>query len=312
MTRARLLLLSVLMLLPATALAGCGGDDAPGGPREEARELPGADRPVVTLGTRTSLEQILLGQLYKQALEAQGFRVRLKQNIGSTRIADAALRRGEIDGYPEYLGVWNRTVARDRARYGDVAGALAAARAHAAGEGFALLAPTPFQHVDAVAVTPRLAREHELASIFDLRAVPELRLGAAPELYDSPSGLPGLASVYGLDDVDYAPLTDGLQYRALDEGRLDAAIVRMTDGELAEDERVLLEDPLHLFGVEPVVPVVATTALAVGGPAFARTLNAVSDALTTEAMQALNAQVAIERRPPQDVARDFLREQDLA
>ena len=314
MTRAGLLcLLLAVALAPGAALAGCGGgDETPGGPRGDARELPGADRPVVTLGTRTSLEQILLGQLYKQALEAQGFRVRLKQNIGSTRIADAALRRGEIDGYPEYLGVWNRTVAGDRARYADVGTALAAARMHAAGAGFALLAPTPFQHVDAVAVTPRLAREHELTSIGDLRRVPELRLGAAPELYDSPTGLPGLAAVYRIDDVAYAPLTDGLQYRALDAGRLDAAIVRLTDGELAEAERVLLEDPLHLFGVEPVVPVVSAGALVREGPAFARTLNAVSAALTTEAMQELNAQVAIERRPPQDVAREFLREQDLA
>jgi osmoprotectant transport system substrate-binding protein len=295
------------------ALTGCGDDsgDSAGAP-PSARTLPGHDRPVVTLGTRTSREQILLGQLYKQALEAQGFRVRLKQNIGSTRIADAALRSGEIDAYPEYLGVWNRAVARDRTPYADVRPALAAARAHAAVQGSVLLDPTPFQQVDAVAVTRRLAERDDLSSIGDLHGVRDLRLGAPPELYASPSGLPGLARVYGLDDVDYAPLTAGMQYPLLDDERLDAAIVRLTDGELADGDRVLLDDPLGLFGVQPVVPVVAVRALTAEGPAFARTLDAVSAALTTRAMQELNAATTIDRRPPADVARDFLREHDLA
>ncbi len=296
------------------AFAGCGGGagDDGSGPAPTARTLPGDDRPVVTLGTRPSQEQILLGQLYKQALEAQGFRVRLKQNIGSTRIADAALNDGEIDAYPEYLGVWSRAVARDRTPRADVQEALTTARAHAAVQGSALLDPTPFQHVEAVAVTRRLAEQRRLAAIGDLRAVRDLRLGAAPELYASPVGLSGLARVYGIDDVDYAPLTDGLQYAALDDGRLDAAIVNVTDGDLADGDRVLLDDPLHLFGVEPVVPVVAVRALTAEGPAFARTLNAVSAALTTRAMQEMNAATAIDHRPPEDVARDFLREHELA
>lgn len=313
--RARAALLLLALALAAVVGAGCGGEATPtiGQQRsDESGSLPGEGRPVITLGTRTSLEHILLGQLYKQALEAQGYRVRLKQNIGSTWIADAALRSGEIDAYPEYLGQWMRAVAHEDTRFADVQGALAVARGHAASRGFSLLEPTPYQHVEAVAVTPRLAREHELSSIGDLRAVPDLRLGAAPELYDDPAGLPGLERVYGIGQVAYAPLTDGLQYAALDEGRLDAAIVGMTDGELADGERVLLEDPLNLFGVEPVVPVLALRTLVTSGPGLARTLNAVSAALSTEAMQELNAATRIDRRPPQDVARDFLHEHDLA
>jgi osmoprotectant transport system substrate-binding protein len=301
-----------LLLVALLALAGCGDDGGADAPAPAARALPGDDRPVVTLGTRTSREQILLGQLYKQALEAQGYRVRLKQNIGSTRIADAALRSGEIDAYPEYLGVWNRAVARDRTPYTTVPAALASAREHAAAQGFALLSPTPFQQVDAVAVTRRLAERHELSSIGDLRGVERLRLGADPELHGSPTGLPGLARTYGLDGIDYAPLTPGMQYPLLDDGRLEAAIVRLTDGQLAEGDRVLLDDPLGLFGVEPVVPVVASRTLAAEGPDFARTLDAVSAALTTRAMQELNAATTIERRSPEDVARDFLQAHELA
>jgi osmoprotectant transport system substrate-binding protein len=287
----RTLLAIATALALAVAWSGCGGGDSGDGAAARPSRLPGDGRPVVTLGTRTSTEQILLGQLYKQALEARGFRVRLKQNIGSTRIADAALRSGEIDLYPEYLGAAARALAHD---------------------GVALLARTPFENVDAVAVTPRLAAAHELRSIGDLRAVGRIRLGAEPELHASPSGLPGLARVYGLDDVVYAPLTDGLQYPALEEERIDAAIVRTTDGELAESDLVLLDDPRELFGFEPVVPVVATRALAAQGPAFAEALDAVSATLTTRAMQRLNAATAIEGRSPEDAARAFLDEHDLS
>lgn len=309
----------LLVLLCALAvLAGCGGgsaDTADAGVTTSAsadRPLPGADRPVVTLGTRTSLEHLLLGQLYKQALEAQGFRVRLKQNIVSTRIADAALRAGEIDAYPEYLGVWSRAIANDHGPYYDLRSALSAARYQAALRGAELLEPTRFQQVEGIVVSQRLAERRKLRSIGDLRAVRGLRLGGRPEHWSDPVGLPGLERVYGIAGIEFAPLTDGLQYPALDKGRLDAAIVRVTDGELAEGDRVLLDDPLRLFGIEPAVPVVATRALNVAGPAFARTLNAVSAVLTTRAMQRMNAQTAIGRRSPEDVARDFLREHDLA
>lgn len=310
--RARLPLALLAALALLLAAAGCDGSAADRDAAPRAATLPGEGRPAVTIGTRTSIEQIVLGQLYKQALEARGYSVRLKQNIGSTEIADAALRSGEIDLYPEYLGVFDRVVAGEDADHLGADAALAAGRTYAASHGFTLLGPTRFENVEAVAVTPRLARAHALRSIGDLHGVRGLRLGAAPELHDAPGGLPGLARAYGITEVDFAPLTDGLQYPALDDGRIDAAIVRTTDGALAEGDYVLLKDPLHLFGVEPVVPVVASRALAAQGADFERTLDAVSARLTTRAMQQLNAQAVLERRPPEDVARDFLRERDLA
>ena len=47
----------------------------------------------------------MLGQLYKQALEAKGFKVQYKENIGSTELIDASLRSGRVTLYPEYTGI---------------------------------------------------------------------------------------------------------------------------------------------------------------------------------------------------------------
>ena len=40
--------------------------------------------PTITIGTKNFPEEYILGQLYKQALEAKGFKVSYKENIGST------------------------------------------------------------------------------------------------------------------------------------------------------------------------------------------------------------------------------------
>ena len=40
--------------------------------------------PTIVIGTKNFTEQYVLGQLYKQALEAKGFKVNYKENIGSS------------------------------------------------------------------------------------------------------------------------------------------------------------------------------------------------------------------------------------
>src|SRR3954447_725659 len=72
------------------ALSGCGGgDDGSTSPKKQTATTPAA--PQITIGTKNFPEQFVLGELYKQALEANGFRVRLKSDIGSSEIVDRAL-----------------------------------------------------------------------------------------------------------------------------------------------------------------------------------------------------------------------------
>ncbi|MEA2427437.1 MAG: osmoprotectant transport system substrate-binding protein, partial [Thermoleophilaceae bacterium] len=86
-----------VLLLVALPLAGCGG--------HAKRASAPVGKPAIRLGTKNFTEQFVVGQLYKQALEAKGFRVTLKNDIGSSEIVDRALTSGAIDMYPEYTGV---------------------------------------------------------------------------------------------------------------------------------------------------------------------------------------------------------------
>ncbi|MGH2761503.1 MAG: glycine betaine ABC transporter substrate-binding protein, partial [Thermoleophilaceae bacterium] len=104
------LLALMLAVLSILLLAACGDDEdeAPAGgggqdaAEEQSSDQPGEGKPPVTLGTKDFTEEFVLGELYKQALEAKGYTVNLKKNIGSTEIIDKSLTSGEIDGYPEY------------------------------------------------------------------------------------------------------------------------------------------------------------------------------------------------------------------
>ena len=79
--------------------------------RPTARSLPGKGKPTFMLGDKNFPEEYILGDLYQQALEAKGYTVTLKPNLGSTEIAWKALQSGQIQGYPEYDGTLLATVA---------------------------------------------------------------------------------------------------------------------------------------------------------------------------------------------------------
>ena len=144
-------LAAVLTLLVA---AGCGGsgDDAKGTSTAARAATP------IRIGTKNFTEQYILGELYRQALEAKGFRVQLKSDIGASEIIDQALLGGGIDMYPEYMGVLLSEIANERMRPRTAAAAYRAGKAFEERRGFTLLEPTPFTDSNALAVRPVTAR----------------------------------------------------------------------------------------------------------------------------------------------------------
>jgi len=232
--------------------------------------------------------------------------VKLKGNIGSSEIIDKALTSGKVDAYPEYVGIILTEIAHNDKAQPSADAAYQAAKSFQEGRGFTMLDQTPFSDVDAIAVKPDFAKQHNLKSVGDLKSVGKFKLGAAPEFRTRFSGLVGMKKVYGVSDVDFKPLTIGLQYKALDTGKVQAADVFTTDGQLQSGKYTVLKDPKNIFGFQNVAPVVSKKAISAEGPAFAQTLNAVSAKLTVEAMQKMNAAVDLDKQAPKDVASQFL------
>ncbi|MFC7689602.1 glycine betaine ABC transporter substrate-binding protein [Paeniroseomonas aquatica] len=59
---------------------------------------------LLRIGSKNFTEQLVVAELYAQALEKAGARVERRVNLGGTAIAQQALLAGEIDLYPEYTG----------------------------------------------------------------------------------------------------------------------------------------------------------------------------------------------------------------
>ncbi|MBA3299282.1 MAG: hypothetical protein H0U24_04285, partial [Thermoleophilaceae bacterium] len=123
--------------------------------------------------------------------------------------------------------------------------------------------------------------------------------------------LVGLAERYGLDNLKARPLAIGKQYRALEQGEVDAARISTTDGQLAGRGYVLLKDSRGLFASQHVAPVISRRSLRTHGRRLAAAIDAVSRRLTTRAMREMNAAVDEDGRSPSRVAAAFLRAERL-
>ena len=313
-------LIAVLSL--ALGLAACGGDDdadtgtgtGAATTAQAGRGQPGDGKPTVTLGTKNFAEQYILGELYKQALEAKGWTVELKSDIGSTEVTDRALTSGVIDMYPEYTGTILSVVAGETKVPTSAQETYAQAQEFMRGRGFELLDQTPFEDRDAIAVTKEFAQSHGgLMATGDLKRLGgRVTLGGPPEFRTRFAGLRGLREEYGLTQLKFKPLAIGANYDALDTGSVQAADVFTTDGQLASGKYVVLEDPKAIFGFQNVAPVVSQDVLEQQGTEFEETLNAVSKLLTNEEMQKMNSAVVLDEQDPAAVAEGFLQANDLA
>jgi osmoprotectant transport system substrate-binding protein len=314
----RVLAIGGAVLVVAT-LAACGSSSssssssgsASGGSSSGGGALPGKGKPPITIGDKNFTEEFILGDLYADALRAKGFTVNLKPNIGSSELTDKSLTSGQIDMYPEYTGVI-LSVVKGQTRVPPTAEATyVAAKQFEEGRGFTLLNKTPFFDADAVITLKPFAQKNHLTTISDLKKVSSWTYGGPPENQTRYEGVVGLHQAYHLTNLKFIPLTIGLQYQALDSGKVQTAAAFTTDGQLRSGKYVILTDPKHIFGFQNVAPVVSTKLLDREGPAFAQTLNAVSAKLTNNVMQTLNAAVDIDKVDPATVASKFLQANGL-
>jgi osmoprotectant transport system substrate-binding protein len=267
---------------------------------------PGVGKPAVTIGDKNFTEENILGQLYSQALQAKGYKVALKENLGSTEIIYKALSTGQIGMYPEYTGILLSAIAGQTKEPPSAAEAYGQAKAFVEKEGLTLLNYTPFYDSDALATLPSYASAHHLSSIEGLKPLGKsVLVGGPPEFATRYEGLVGLKQVYGVVPT-FKPIAIELSYKALEDGQVNVQTVFTTDGQLLSGKFKLLADPKHVFGFQNVAPVVKKSVLAAEGPAFEQTLNSVSALLTLHAIQQMNAAVSIDKQSATTVAHQFL------
>jgi osmoprotectant transport system substrate-binding protein len=269
--------------------------------------------PTITIGTKNFGEEYILGQLYKQALQAKGFTIKYKENIGSTELMTSALQSGKINFYPEYTGVIVQVVFHHASSPKTAAATYALAKKLEATKGYTLLKATPFYDADVVVVANAYAKKYGLKSIADLKKAGAFKFGAFPECKTRNTCLVGYKKQYGLTKVSFVPLSGISVYAALDAGTIQAGDGFSTDPPLGKPSKyTVLADPKHVTGFQNVAPIVKSSVATAAGPKFASTVNAVSAKLTIPAIVAMNKAFYVDKRSAASIAKAFLKANGLA
>jgi osmoprotectant transport system substrate-binding protein len=302
-----------VVALLATLLLTMLGSSA--GARVTPNAVTRASADSVILGTKDFTEEYVLGQLYKQALEAKGVNVTYKENIGSTEIIQSALRSGKINAYPEYIGEIVQTAYHQKKLPKTAHQWWLLAKRLLAKDGFALTNATPFFDVDAIAVRKADAAKFKLKTLFDLKRLQNssqrpsnFSIGARPEFKNREEGFLGMKRVYGLTKLKYVSIATGLTYKALDQKKVFCINVFSTDAQISTGKYTVLKDPRLIFGVQNVAVILKKS---VATPTVVSTINAVSAKLTIPAILAMNKATQINKQSPAGVAGKFLKANGL-
>lgn len=286
----RLALLLAWFVLGEIILGACGGGDR-----------------TVVIGSKNFTEQVILGELLAQQVEAHtDLRVVRKLNLGGTFICHRALVAGEITAYVEYTGT-ALTAILESAPVQDPATVFRLVQ-KVYQEKFHLewLPPLGFTNTFAILVREESAARHGLKTISDLAAIaPRWRAAFGYEFLEREDGFPGLARRYGLHFAEAPLVMDlALTYQALAEGKVDVIAGDSTNGLIQRLGLRILKDDKQYFPPYQAAPVVSATALA-RFPELRQTLTALAGSLSDEDMRRLNGLVDREHRNVREVVREF-------
>ena len=322
-TSLRLILMALVAVVLALGGAACGDDDddgggggggGGGGASAAIEKDPANSGKKITIGSKNFTEQFVLGEIYAQALEAAGFSVTKELNLGSEQIAYKALQSGQVDAYPEYTGTsltsFFGVKTADVPRDADEAYELA--KSEYAKEGITALPRTKFENTYKLTTTKEKQQDllQGAKTISEVAALPnadELRIVGFPECRQRLDCYLGLREVY-----NFSPkfVSTESKYEPLDRDQADLSMGSFsTDGELALDKYAVLEDDKKLFPPYHISLGIRDDALKRIGPKGREVILQVQEPLTVEAMQELNSRVDLDKKEPEQVAREYLTEE---
>jgi osmoprotectant transport system substrate-binding protein len=265
----------------------------------------GSDGKAIVVGSKLDTEAQLLGRLMAAQLEAKGYSVRTKIPLGGTDIVRKALTSKRIDVYWEFTGSGLNLLGQKPV--GDPQAAYARVKELDAAKGVTWLPAARLNDTYALAVKgdgPVSARTlSELATA--LRGQPGARLCVDSEGGFRQDVLPLLQSVYGITFKETTQLGYELIPPAVADGRCLAGIVYSTAALIVKNGLRVLDDDRRAFGAYIPAPTVLTSRLS-RWPTLVDDLAGLTAALDTPTITQLNAQVDVDKRPPAEVAREFL------
>ncbi len=256
----------------------------------------------VRVASKKFTESVILGDMLVQLIHSSGEPATHLAELGGTTLVYNALRRGEVDVYPEYVGTLRQEIfaARDAATLDDLQSLLRDG-------GIVMSRSLGFSNSYALAVRRDTAERLRLVTIDDLARHPDLKVGLSNEFLDRADGWKNLRTHYRLPHERATGLDHDLAYRQLEAGAIDVTDVYTTDARLAELDLVLLDDNREYFPSYEAV-LLWRADLAERFPKAAEQIARLEGQISQDAMIALNALVESGSANESQAAAGFLRD----
>lgn len=317
-----LIKLAGLVAVLALTLAGCGS--VVGGGAQAAGPLTDVDNSdfSYTVGSKDFTEQLILGQIAIQALEATGADVTDQTNLAGTDAVRAALEGGDVDMYWEYSGTnWINHLGNTDPVFPAEEQYRVAKEAELEENDIVLLDRAPFNNTYALAMRQEAPEEvpalQGVETLSDIGPLIQNNPDAATLCVESEfrsrnDGLPGMEEAYGYEfpEGNVELFDTGVVYDRTDAGDpCNFGEVFTTDGRIAALDLTLIEDDQDFFPVYNPAINTRQEVYQENQEGLNNTFSPVAEAIDTEAMQQLNASVDVDGEAPEDVAEEWLTDQ---
>jgi osmoprotectant transport system permease protein len=209
-----------------------------------AAALPGSNAvsKSYVVGAKSFSEQFILAALIADRIAAEGGTASERVGLGSS-VAFEALAAGDLDAYVDYSGtLWANVMGRaDRPSRQQILDGVREwlAREH----GIVLLGALGFENAYALAMRRDRAAELGIRTIADLAARSrDLTIGGDLEFFSRPEW-PAVRDAYGLSFAGRREFQSTFMYQAVTSGEVDVITAFSSDGRIAADDLVVLDDP---------------------------------------------------------------------
>ena len=207
-----------------------------------AYQSAGDDEDTIVIASKQFSEQYILAQLIGSQLEQAGYTVEYRDGLGSA-VVHSAVASSSIDISVDYTGtIWTNNLKRT-----DNPGREAMYETIAEWEmrenGVRVIGRLGFENAYAFAMREDRAAQLGVTSLEDLVPVaPKLTVGGDPEFFERPEWI-AVRDAYGMRFGETRNFSPTFLYNALRSGEADVISAYTSDGRIAADRLVVLEDP---------------------------------------------------------------------
>jgi osmoprotectant transport system substrate-binding protein len=286
--------------------AACGDDD------DDTEAGADRDGPAIEIGAQDFGESQILSEIYRQALEGEGFDASITDVGGFRPVLFGAFEAGDVNLAPDYVASELNFLEEGEAT-SDVDESLDKLRPLLEEQGLVAFEASEAVDTNTFVMLEERADELGIETLSDLAEQgADLSLGAPEDCAENPFCLPGLEEVYGVDlSSGYVPLGLDLIPSTLDEGGVDVGVFLSSSGQLTEDKYRVLEDDQGMLAADNVFPVASQDLVDAYGEDLEDLLNRISEALTTDDLIEVNKRFEIDRDDPDEIAADWLSDNDF-